>query len=158
MLRLELLRDIASPECTLGVLTFGAKKCFTIERPWLPDPLCKSGVKYRSCVSDGLYRLERHSSEKFGNVWALVNPALDVYHWPADVPPGRAESTRTVILLHAGNYVHDVIGCIAPGKNRARRGREWVVERSRDALNEVRAYLGAHVDLWIDIRWATPPK
>lgn len=152
---LHLLRDQATDELTLGVLTLPTgRKLYTIERPWVPSPHGLSGVKYESCVSDGVYRLDRHSSEKFGQVWALVNPALDVYHYPYEVPRTKARYARTAILIHAGNWVRDVIGCIAPGKTRARVEGEWMVLNSRDALNELRTVIGSKIEVSLEVIWA----
>lgn len=137
---MQLVRDHSSDFCTLGILTLpNGVRLYTIERPWIPDPVCKSGRKYESCVSEGTYRLERHDSEKFGDVWALVNHDLDVYHYPYDVPPGREWAVRTAILIHAGNWVRDVIGCIAPGTSRVRLKGEWMVQNSRNALRMLTA-------------------
>ena len=133
---LNLVRDLAGPDYTSGVLTSrGGLKLYTIERPWIPDPICRSGVKYRSCVSEGAYKLVPHPSEKFGNVWALENPAVDVYHYPYDIPSGRdPETVRTAILIHAGNWAHDMIGCIAPGMSRIPIENGYMVQQSRVAI------------------------
>lgn len=155
-LTFDLLRDIRTSRCTSGVLTLPAgAKLFTIERPWIPNPFGgKSGKRFESCVSDGSYRLIPHNSEKFGSVWAVINPALDVYYQPGDVPNARADQCRFAILIHAGNYWHDVIGCIAPGKQRVRDGSEWMVTHSRAAMNDLKTAIGSKLDLTLNIRWA----
>lgn len=145
---LSLSRDTQTAECTLGILEVAGRKFHTIERPWIPNPDGgKSGKKYESCVAPGVYRLERWNSIKFGQVFILSNPVLDVYMLPSDVPKGREAATRTLVLIHVGNYVHDVIGCVAVGKERVKTAREWMVQRSKEAMNEVRMLVGTRVDL-----------
>ena len=76
----------------LGVLVWGQFKLYTVERPWLDNK------PFESCIPTGTYDLEwitRPSGK----------PAIQVM----DVPG------RTHILLHPGNDVQDVVGCIAPG-------------------------------------------
>lgn len=154
-LDLHMIRDLREPYCTLGVLTVGGHKLHTMERPWLPNPDGgRSGRRFESCVSDGTYKLEPHRSEKFGNVWALVNPALDVVHWPDDVPRGREAQTRAAILVHAANFWHEVLGCIGPGRARTKVNGRWMVTSSRDALNVIRTVVGGHLDLTLTITWA----
>lgn len=156
---ISLIRDLAGPDFTSGVMTLPTGlRLYTIERPWLSDPLCKSGQKYRSCVADGDYKVVKHASEKFGNVWALVNHDLDVYHWPGEVPKGREESTRTAILIHAGNWSHDVIGCIAVGQSRIGIGDSYMVQRSRAALTDFRRAVAREPSLGLRIRWNLADK
>lgn len=155
-LLLELRRDPNTrTDCTLGVLTvlgFGTR-LQTIERPWIPNELGgKSGVKYESCVAEGTYNLVRHLRPSGEKAWALVNHELDVYYLPHEVPRGREKQTRTLVLIHAGNYVHDVVGCIAPGMARTRtREGGWMVERSREAMNALRTMVGDTFDVKLRI-------
>ena len=145
---LTLTRDQYLPECTLGVLDVAGKKFFTIERTWLPDPVCKSGRKYESCVSEGTYLLHNFTRPSGEKVFMLSNPQLDVYEFPADVPKGRENSTRTLVLIHAANFVHDVIGCIGPGLSRTKvNGKEWMVTESREAMNQIRTLINSTYNL-----------
>lgn len=153
-MNLSLLRDTRETYCTLGIMEVGGHKLNTIERPWIQNPDGgRSGKRFESCIAPGIYRLEIHRSEKFGNVWALVNPALDVYHWPGDVPRGKENQARVAILIHAANHVFEVLGCIAPGKNRVRSGGQWMVTASRDALNLIKTVIGNKLDLTLTIAW-----
>lgn len=149
---IELVRDMALPYCTLGRLMFNGRTLFTIERPWVPDPRSKGGTKGVSCVPVGDYRLDRHNSDAHPKVWALVNPMLDVYHWPQDVPADKELVSRTVCLIHAANWSSELRGCIAPGKTRIKdqTGR-WMVTRSRDAVNELRTVIGNNFDVHLNI-------
>lgn len=153
---LELRRDPNfRDDCTLGVLTVLGfpTRLQTIERPWVLNPLGgKSGAKYESCVAEGTYNLTRHLRPSGEKAWALVNHELDVYYLPSDVPKGREKMTRTLVLIHAGNYVHDVVGCIAPGMARTKtREGGWMVERSREAMNVLRTMVGETYDVKLRI-------
>lgn len=155
---LQLVRDFRDPgdRYTLGRLLVNDHKLDTMERAWLPNPDGgKSGRRFESCVSGGSYRLVRHNSEKYPLSWALVNPTLDVYHWPDDVPRGREPQARQTILIHPANYWHDLLGCIGPGRERVRQqSGEWMVARSRDAMNLIKTVIGSQLDVTLEIRWA----
>lgn len=162
-MNLILIRDLRDPDrnrFTLGRLTVGAHQLHTMERGWVPNPDGgRSGARFVSCVAPGIYRLVRHDSERYPLSWALVNPALDVYHLPDDVPAGREAQARVAILLHAGNYWDDFLGCIGPGRTRTwttarTQAGEWMVTHSRDALNLIKTVVGARLDLMLEIRWA----
>lgn len=158
-LNLILIRDLRDPtdRYTLGVLTIGGHRLHTMERGWVPNPDGgRSGKRFESCVSAGVYRLVPHSSEKYGNVWALVSPPLDVYHYPDDVPQGREAQCRATCLIHAANYWYELLGCVGPGRARFRQPNgEWMVTKSRDALNLIKTVIGSQLDVTLEIRWAS---
>lgn len=68
-------------------------KCHTLELPW------KDNLRRVSCIPEGEYEAIKHTSPKFGKSF-----------WIKDV------SGRSEILIHAGNYNSDTLGCILPGK------------------------------------------
>lgn len=153
---LELIRDDSLPTCTLGRIIVFGKTFYTIERPWVPEDNSPGGRKGVSCVPVGEYRLERHNGEAFQKVWALVNPSLGVYHLPQDVPAAQKFTARTACLMHPANWAHELRGCIAPGKTRTQdANRQWMVTRSRDAVNEIRTLIGSALDIRLTI---TQPK
>lgn len=123
------------PNLTLGWLAVDGLRLATIERPWIPAETHRGGMPRISCVPDGTYALRAHSGPKFRNVWALVNPNLDVHHMPSG--PGRS-----AILIHAGNTVYDVIGCIAVGTRFGGQGGVPTVLESQVALSMLRECLG----------------
>jgi hypothetical protein len=88
-------------------------------------------------VPDGDYSIIPHNSPKFPNTYALINADLGVYYQPIDKPSGQAWG-RTAILIHTGNFVSDVVGCIAVGET---HGGKSVV-RSREAMGQLRTILG----------------
>lgn len=157
-MNLELVRDYRDRSCTLGVLSVMGRRWQSIERPWIPSTDGGvGGMKGVSCVPPGEYRLNRHSSESFPNVWALTNPQLDVYHWDSDAPRGRRGKSRTAVLIHPGNYVSELRGCIAIGKERRRLNADWCVLRSRDAVNELRMIIGGTLTITLTITEAFTP-
>lgn len=124
---------------TLGWLSAGELRVATIERPWIADPDGPGGQLRESCVPDGLYKVRPHSSEKFPETYALVNEQRGVYYQPGDIPPGQRFG-RSAILIHIGNTVSDVVGCIAVGLSHD--DSALMVSDSRIAMNKLRAALG----------------
>lgn len=116
---LTINRTYRGSDCTLGVLTVADLDGLTpltlqtIERPWIPFPGSLGGAQGRSCVPVGSYRLECHHSEAHPRTWALVNPLLNVVHWPVE----GGETDRSLVLIHVANYAAELRGCIAPGMN-----------------------------------------
>ena len=80
------------PSGTLGVLTLGDLRLFSIERPWL------NNERNESCIPEGEYDLVWQQSPRFGMCYEVVN-----------VPE------RSRILFHVANYASDVEGCIGLG-------------------------------------------
>lgn len=136
-MKLTQRREPDNGVCTLSKLTLGFETLDTIERPWIPDLIGRGGRKGISCVPKGLYRLVPHDTEAHPKTWALVNPELDVYHQPDDVPVAKRQYARTAVLIHAANYAHELRGCIAPG---LRRGVN-VVWDSRRAMHRIQTGL-----------------
>jgi len=147
---ITLIRDYRDPVCTLGTIAVNALKLQTLERPWLHSDINVCGMKGISCVPVGTYKLVPHSSEAHPKVWALVNPKLGVYHWDNDIPMTCALA-RTMVLIHAANWPEELRGCIAVGKIRAKSNAHWMIQQSRDALNELRNALNTSYDLTLII-------
>lgn len=79
-------------DCTLGRLTYGDLKCFTLELPWLDNQ------RNISCIPAGIYVYTTYDSPKHGRVLFLH-----------DVP------NRSFIEIHAGNFTRQIQGCILVG-------------------------------------------
>lgn len=109
---------------THGVLKSedGAILCYTIERPWLDN---QSNI---SCIPEGLYECIPHDSGKHPATWEVTNV------------PGRQ-----AILIHLGNTMDDVHGCIAVGAAPAPDG----VLLSRAAMSRLHKILPSHFMLEI---------
>lgn len=126
--RTFLERFAYSPQGTFGVLTVGDFSCYTVEPPWL---LNKRG---ESCVPEGVYAMrkrispvvQRSSNGRYREGWEVC-----------DVP------NRTFIMIHPGNNMFDVIGCIAVGRDlgfvkSARSPRAmWAVTDSQGAFADL---------------------
>lgn len=128
--------------CSIGSIILDDRILYTLERPWVcNDPEeYRAGEPFKSCVPYGHYELKPHSSERYPNVWALVNPDLGVFHTKNQT---TYASDRYGILIHAGNYVHDVSGCIAVGNGvifEQSEGR-YILRGSMNALNHLRTIL-----------------
>lgn len=149
---LSLERFAYLDSATLGILTAGDLKLATIERPWLPNKEGPGGTLSKSCIPDGAYRVRPHTSERFPNTYAIVNEALGVYYQTR--PPAQRWG-RTAILIHVGNFVTDVIGCVAVG---LQHGGTSAVTNSRTAMDQLRAILkrDSH-DIIIEPRGAKEP-
>lgn len=63
--------------------------------------------------------------------WALVNPELDVVHYPQDGSP----LARSACLIHPANWAFELRGCIAPGtRTQIDPTRGYMVAESRKAM------------------------
>jgi hypothetical protein len=141
---ITLVRHAYLPTCTLGRLSLETMSLCTLEEPWIPDPDGPGGQrrepgKRESCVPDGTYLLVPHSGTRHKDVWALENPALGVWHHSV---PDHATYGRAAILIHAGNTVADIEGCILVGLRHGRIENADAVLESRAALDKLRAALG----------------
>lgn len=87
---------------TVGYINADGNILPTVELPW------KNNRANVSCVPEGTYKLEPHSSQSHPNVWALVNHQLGVYHWKDPV------ALRFACLIHSDDIkdVNDLMGCI----------------------------------------------
>lgn len=65
---------------------------YTLELPW------KNNQRRVSCIPEGEYLVKKHHSPKFKKSF-----------WIQDVP------ARSEILIHAGNYYTQILGCVLPG-------------------------------------------
>jgi len=119
-----LIRYESTSDGCFGVMTFGHLILQTVEQPWL------NNEPFHSCIPAGTYTLEPHNSPKHPNVWALVNLNLGISHEPR-------EGYRDDCLIHVGNFVHDVEGCIAVGLHRSGD----MVTNSKDAIELLRSVL-----------------
>ncbi len=134
-MQLKLTRTELAPDHTLGRLTIeGASGTFfTIEQPWA------NNRPFHSCVPPGQYTLEPHDTPKHPQVWALVNPALLIFH---ELPPNPPAGARSACLIHSANWAFELEGCIAPGLGTTLSPRGPMVTSSVEALARLRGLLG----------------
>jgi hypothetical protein len=129
-MKLLLRREPPHPDCTLGLLEIPGLTLCTIERPWIPSAKSNGGLKGKSCVPPGVYQLVKHSSQKHGRTWALVNHDLDVVHYEGD--DQDPDEDRATCLFHVANYARNVEGCIGVGLAHAlTNGEHWVTSSTR---------------------------
>lgn len=131
-MKITLERHAYLHDRTMGRLYVGDEVFHTLERPWIPSLEHLGGKNFESCVPDGEYELKPFSSDDHPDCWSLSNAELDVHEFQASEPG------RWAILIHVGNYVKDVVGCIAPGLT-ADESHVWnsgkAIDRLRDLLD-----------------------
>lgn len=90
------INRIYQPDCTIGMLTIKDEqfRCFTLELPY------KDNRKNISSIPPGLYRAHKHISPKFGKCISI-----------------QGVLGRSHILIHPGNYTHQIKGCILVGRS-----------------------------------------
>ncbi len=116
-----------SPMGTFGKLIVGDLTLYCVEQPW------RNNEPGRSCIPEGDYILEPHRSQKYPHTWAMVGETVS--HYP------EAGKPRSACLLHVGNTMEDVTGCIAPGI--ALNENAWGVVSSRKAMEALREEMKA---------------
>lgn len=110
---LSLIRTHSLPQQTKGelfVLDENAQvlfQCFTLELPW------KENQQNISCIPAGRYPIVPRWSAKYKDHLHIL-----------DVP------NREWILIHEANYVHELRGCIAVGRER--------IDMNGDGLKDVK--------------------
>lgn len=121
------LKRTKTKDYTIGILTAEDKIFFTLELPW------KDNKRNISCIPEGLYKIVKHKSPKFG----------DCLYLP-DVP------NRSEILVHSGNSVRDFVdstgykwkcesqGCLLLASQISNEG---VGYKSKDALKSLLSLL-----------------
>lgn len=110
-----LLERIAyTPLGTFGRIIMDEFECFTVERPWLDNK------PRQSCIPEGTYDLLLGRYNRGGY------PAYEVMNVP----------NRSLIKIHIGNTIDDIVGCIAPGKALGFLERKWAVTSSKKAFQE----------------------
>lgn len=124
---ITLLRLRSSDEGTFGVLKRNGRRiAVTCELPW------RDNQPRKSCIPKGVYQVEPWSSDKYPNAWHLENV------------PGRE-----AILIHNGNTIKDIQGCILVGTDFGFVAGLPAVINSRVALNALKAELPDHFELEI---------
>ena len=112
-MNLTLQRFAYLDNCTRGELHVGDQSFQTVERPWIKNAAGPGGLPFESCIPDGTYHLRAYTRPSGKKAFILSNSALGVWEQDSDRP--NTEWGRYLVLIHVGNTVKDVVGCIAPG-------------------------------------------
>ena len=107
-----------------SILALGDFSCWIMERDWLFN---RPNV---SCVPRDEYTLERHSSEKYPDTWALIGDGVS-HHQTKGIP-------RFACVLHQAVYPIDLEGCLAPCLSINTTG---VALGAREAMDDLRELL-----------------
>jgi len=101
-------------------------QCVTLELPW------RDNQPQVSCIPEGIYPVRARKSEKHGD------------HYQVHDVPGR-----DLILLHPGNFVSQLRGCLLPGDSLADLNKDGIpdITNTRATLNKLLASLGAEFTL-----------
>ena len=143
---LTLTRERANGDGTIGVLRVGEKSFPTLELP------LSAADKHDVCLPSGMYRLRQVKRADGEKAFAVVAPENGVWQLPSDVPHHRVTDARSAVYLCAGLCLDDLVGChIAPGMNRRREGRGWVLESSVEAMNQIRTLVTTQLGLTLHI-------
>ena len=135
---------------TQGFLSFDGEILATIERPWIPGDT-PGGKPFESCVPDGRYQLLPFTRPNGDNVLALVNETLGVYLHEGDRPNNVG---RYLCLIHSGNWVSNVVGCVAPGLSFGPSAQGPMVKSSKAAVKRIMDFVD-NDDAELEIKWIT---
>lgn len=115
------IKTIKQDDCTVGVLTTGDFRCFTLE---LPDMDNQPNI---SCIPQGTYEYFKRNSPANGEVLEL-----------------KGVVGRSYIQVHKGNYTSDVVGCILVGKTISDINNDGIpdVTSSGQTLSELLSIVG----------------
>lgn len=140
-LKATLERFAYSPVGTFGRLQVGNLEWFTVERPWL------NNQAQVSCIPEGTYTLKKRQSQ------VVANSTGGAYAegWEVTKVPGRS-----YIMIHPGNTMSDLMGCIAPGKTLAYVAGKWAVGSSRTAFDELMRALAGETEWTLEIKQSPP--
>ena len=118
-----------NPDCTLGRMTYGDFKCFTLELPWLDN------ANDVSCIPPGVYKARKYQSPKHGTVILLE-----------DVPD------RTFVEIHSGNFTRQILGCILVGDGIKHLDTDSIpdVTNSRNTLSKLLIALPREFEVQIE--------
>lgn len=135
MYKAELHRLLSDPFQTLGSLTFydGEKILLTLstlELPW------RNNERRVSCIPEGIYKVVKRYSQKYRDHWHVLN-----------VPD------RDWILIHIGNFHHQIEGCILPGLSHQDIDGDGLpdVVSSGEAMRRINDLMGDHNEFELKI-------
>lgn len=144
-LLLERFADHISLGCP-GILTLDGEYLGTTMEQIYAD-----NKPYISCVPRGTYKLVPHHSKKYGDVFMMVNPELNVYAFKDD----RIDDTDRFkcYFTHRGSYHKDFKGCVGVGRLYTLIGYQMGVNDTRDTSKAVNKRVLDEGITELEIRW-----
>lgn len=137
-----LWRDGYTEMGTFGRLILpSGRELYTVERPWL------SNRQSVSCIPEGVYTL----GSRFSNVVKRTSGGKYSQGWEVQSVPGRS-----YIMLHPGNTMDDLEGCIAVGDSLGYVKGKWAVLNSRKAFDVLMDELARQREWLLEIRRYAP--
>ena len=118
---LTLNRFYINNKVTIGRIKISNQAFCTIERGW------KDNQVNVSCIPEGEYSIYPHKSPKFGDVYIIFGGTVG-YSVSDTVK-------RTHCLIHVGNSIEDVNGCIALGLHLSFPYNNPTITDSKQAMN-----------------------
>lgn len=124
--------------------------CKTVERPW------QDNKPFVSCVPARVYDLEPFTRSNGDEVYCLIDERAGVVRTEAELP---ASGGRYAVLIHKGNWMTDLAGCIAPGEDYSYGPdshdgtRRLMVTNSAKATRDLFDYIKAHHIRRLAIVW-----
>jgi len=124
-MRATLYRVSKQDKQTLGEIQVGDLTLFTLELPDLNNDGIEDNEVRKSCIPEGVYKVVRHKSKKFGDTF-----------WVKNV------KGRTAILIHAGNYYYHTLGCILVGMDQKDMNKDGLIDNvsSKKAMDLLLKY------------------
>lgn len=106
--------DLEQGDRQFGVMLVDGTPLCSLERPWLPSGEFPDGEPMESCVPAGLYNIIKEFSPKYGKgMYYLINEDIGIYLRKED---RQEEWQRWGCMLHPANWVKQINGCVALGK------------------------------------------
>ena len=79
--------------------------------------------------------------------YVISNPVAGVHALPFQIPKPQREKLRSRVTIRAANYAFEAVDAIGLGMERVKTSVGWKVERSLDAMNQLRTSINQSLDL-----------
>ena len=132
MASMNLIRYESTSNGTFGIMSLNGFEFHTVEKPWL------NNEPFKSCIPAGTYTLTPFTRDNGDHVLALSGGSVSISQDP--------RFKRYAVLIHPGNWQHDVVGGIAPGLHRT----DNMVTNSKEAMKEIMSDLPESITITWD--------
>ena len=106
-----------------SILSDGLDTWWVMEREWLLNR------RSESCVPRDEYTLEKHSSAKYPDTWAIIGSGVS--HYSTEGVP------RFACVMHSAVYPLDLEGCLTPCRAISAQGAAFDAGRAMDEAREL---------------------